>query len=74
MKKEEKEFYPGQNVLIVDIKSSARNQAIVFSVDSLNLINPKISVRNSGGEVLIDKKTLRGETVFGPCTLMHIKV
>jgi len=74
MKKEEKEFFPGERVVIMDIGSGAKKEGIVLSVDSLNLIDPKITVRNSGGKVLFDKEASKGETVFGTCVLMHTKV
>lgn len=72
MARKEKEFHPGQNVLVVDIESGIRVQGVVHPVYPFSPLE-KIIVKANGEKVCFDSKTLRGKTVFGPCVLMHIK-
>ncbi len=63
-------FCRGQLVIVMDMESGKKVQCIVFSV------NETITVRsiNRDIELTFDKETLKGETIFGPCALMHVKI
>ncbi|MEA1926275.1 MAG: hypothetical protein U9M90_03490 [Patescibacteria group bacterium] len=63
-------FYRGQLAIVMDMESGKKVPCIVFSV------NEAIVVRsmNRNIELVFDKETLKGETIFGSCALAHKKI